>query len=116
MKKTLLVLAVVLMWPNKPVFAFDLWSDIQEQTQWTLGNAVAAGTSISLVSRDSLNVQGGQFLGTALAQLVQYRYLSLWGGGTFIPQTDQKLKAIDTAKVGFNINYIFSGFTNQPPN
>jgi hypothetical protein len=87
--------------------AFNLWTDIQQNTQWTLGQNAAGGTA--------LNLRNGQFDGSALAQVATYRFLSLWGGGTFIPQSDQTIKAIDTVKVGLNLNYFLTGFANKPP-
>lgn len=114
MKKLLLTLAV-LIGPLRPAAAFNLWDDIKLQTQWTLGSAVAAGTSIAMRSDSSSGLKAGQFVGSALAQISNYRMLSLWGGGTFVPQADRSLKAVESAKIGINLGYLFKGFTNPPP-
>lgn len=113
--KGMFVAVLLSMGPLMPAAAFNLWTDIQEQTQWTLGSAVAVGTSIALRHDDASGVKAGQFVGSALAQVASYRMLSLWAGGTFIPQEDQSLRAIETGKVGFNLGYLLKGFKNQPP-
>lgn len=111
----IVVFIAVLLAGPRFAFAFNLWEDVQKETQWTLGSSVAAGTSVALRHDDSSGLQGGEFVGSALAQVSSYRFLSLWGGGTFIPQADKSLKAVDTVKVGFNLAYLFKGFANQPP-
>ena len=110
-------LALFLMYPLRLAAAFDLWKDIQEQTRWTLGESVAAGTSVALrsVDKDDIHISGGQYVGSALAQVSNYRFLSLWAGGTFIPTSDGTLKAIDTGKIGLNLASVFAGFVDQPP-
>lgn len=107
MKRYAAIFTLAIALCNAKAFAFNLWHDIQQETQWTLGDAVAAGTAI--------DVRNGQYDASALAQISQYRFLSLWYGGTFIPQSDKTLKAIDTAKIGFNLSYLFTGFANKPP-
>lgn len=96
-------------------FAFNLWTDIEQNTQWTLGSSVQAGTAVAMRSDASTNVQAGQFVGSALASIADYRFLDLSAGGTFIPQPTGGLKALDTAKIGINLGYLLKGFTNQPP-
>lgn len=95
--------------------AFNLWEDVQQQTQWTLGSSVEAGTAVAIRHDDSLNLKAGQFVGSALAQISNYRMLSLWAGGNFIPQDGGTLKAQDAVKIGFNLGYLFKDFANQPP-
>lgn len=97
------------------VWAFNLIQDIDAQTNWDVGKAVAAGTSLVLKDVDAVNAKNGQFIGSALAEIADYRFLSLWGGGTFIPQSDGSLKALDTGKIGINLAYFFKSFVNQPP-
>jgi hypothetical protein len=97
------------------LFAFNLWSDIQTQTQWTLGSSVQAGTAIAMRHDDSTGVKAGQFVGSALASISNYRFLNLSAGGNFIPQANGTMRALDTAKLGINLAYIFKGFVNQPP-
>lgn len=107
MKRNALILTLAVALFSGNAFAFNLWKDIEEQTEWKVGDSVSAGTAV--------NLRNGQYCGSALAQIAQYRFLSAWYGGTFIPQADQSLRAVDTAKIGLNLGYIFSGFKNQPP-
>lgn len=115
MKKLIVMLIMFLTWPIRPVFAFDLWQDIQQKTEWRLGDSVAAGTSIALRHDDASGLKAGQFVGSALAQFSSYRMLSAWAGGTFVPKPDQTLKATETVKIGLNLGYFLTGFVNQPP-
>ena len=98
-----------------PCYGFNLLTDIQQNTQWTLGSAVETGTAVALRSDSSTNIKGGEFVGSALASLANYRFLNLSAGGTFIPQQDGSLKAFDTGKIGINLGYFLKGFTNQAP-
>lgn len=99
----------------RQAFAFNPITDIQTQTKWDLGSSVAAGTSVILQDESAVNAKAGQYVGSALAEVSDYRFLSLWGGGTFIPQADGSLRALDTAKIGINLAYFFNSFVNQPP-
>ena len=114
MKKLITSLAVAAML-SSPAFAFNLWEDIQANTNWMLGQSVAAGTAVALRSCDAYRLKAGEFTGSALAQIANYRFLSAWFGGTFIPVENGEMKAIDTAKIGLNVAYVFKGFANQPP-
>lgn len=107
--------AMAVIWGLERAFAFNLWRDIETETQWTLGSSVAAGTAVALKNEDSLNIRGGQFIGSALAQISNYRMLSVWAGGNFIPRGDNGLRAVDTGKIGLNLGYFFKNFVNQPP-
>jgi hypothetical protein len=98
-----------------PSHAFNLLQDIDQQTQWCLGSNVEAGTTVVLRSDASTNTKAGQYVGSALACVSNYRFVNLSGGGTFVPQTDGTLRAIDTVKVGLNLAYVFQNFVNKPP-
>ena len=102
---------------TEKAFGFDLWLDIQTNTVWDLGTAAAAGTSVALrtVHEGNVSVQAGQYYASALAEISHYRFLSLWGGGAFVPTSDSTLKAIDTGKIGLNLANVFAGFVNKPP-
>lgn len=100
---------------SQPLLAFNLWQDIQQNTQWTLGQNAAAGTAVALKHNDALGIAAGQYVPSFLAQISQYRFLSAWWGGNQIKQGDGTLKLVDTAKLGFNVAYLFNGFVNQPP-
>ena len=112
--KLMLVIAIVGTLPRWSQ-AFNLWQDIQTNTEWTLGQNAAAGTAVALKTSDALGIQAGQYVPSFLAQISQYRFLSAWWGGNYIPQPDGTSKLKDTAKLGFNVAYIFAGFVNQPP-
>ncbi len=103
----LIVVAVTLFSMPELAQAFNLWHDIQAQTQWTLGENAAAGTSV--------NLKNGDFYGSEFAGIASYRFLSTWYGGVNIPKDDHTLKFTDAAKLGFNANYFLTGFANQPP-
>ena len=116
MNKKLLAFVLILLWgPLRPLFAFNLWDDIKQQTQWTFGNAAAGGTAFALKSDDSLNLKTGDLVASALASISQYRFLSFWYGANQIPQPSGGPRLIDTAKLGFNLSYLFVNFANQPP-
>lgn len=110
------LLSVMVLSLPKLAQAFNLLTDIKEQTQWTLGSAVSAGTAVAMRHDDSLDVRAGQFIGSALAQVSNYRMLSFWAGGNFIPiNNGSTMKAVETAKFGFNMGYLLKGFAHQPP-
>jgi hypothetical protein len=92
----------------QPAFAFNLITDIQQNLQWTLGNQASIGTSINLTD--------GKLRYTQMAGVNEYRFLSSWYG--ISEQKDSSGNAFDVQdcfKVGINISYFFSGFTNKPP-
>lgn len=87
--------------------AFNLITDVEQQTQWTFGQVAAAGTSI--------NLRNGQYDPSEFAQIANYRMLSLWYGGIEIPQGDGTIKLTDSAKMGFNLGYFLRNFVDKPP-
>lgn len=105
MKTFILLLAFFVSAPYAQ--AFNLWRDVQEQTQWTLGENAAAGTAV--------NVETGSLYGSEFAGIASYRFLSTWYGGINIPQSDNTMKFTDAAKLGLNLNYFLTGFANHPP-
>jgi hypothetical protein len=115
MKKVLLAIGLFLAGPLKPCAAFDLWQDLQSETKWRLGSSAQAGMAIAMRSDDSVNVKAGQYCGSALASLVDYRFLNLSAGGTFVPQNNGTLKALDTGKIGINLGYFLTDFVDEPP-
>lgn len=95
--------------------AFNLWQDVKEQTQWTLGSVASAGTAVALKNEDGLDLKAGDFVPSFLASITQYRMFSLWWGGNSFKLADGTTVIKDTAKIGFNLAYVFRGFVNQPP-
>lgn len=115
MKRLAVILTLAIALCNGNAFAFNLWKDLQQNTDWTLGENAAVGTAFALVDSDGLGIKAGQYVPSFLAQITQYRFLSGWWGGTQIKQPDGTQKLFDTAKLGFNVAYIFTGFVHQPP-
>lgn len=108
MKRSLaLLLGIACLACPRHAYAFNLISDIDTQTTWTLGQVASAGTSIDL--------RNGQYDVSEFAQVANYRMLGLWYGGVEIPQADGTVKLTDAGKIGINLIYLFKGFTNQPP-
>jgi len=103
----LVFVAAIMIFALGMAHAFNLITDVQTQTQWTLGQIAAAGTSVDL--------KNGQYDASEFAQIANYRMLSGWYGGIEIPQGDGTVKLKDSAKLGLNLNYFFKGFVNQPP-
>lgn len=103
-----LVIALALMatiYGAEKAFSFDLIADIQKETTFPIGQAASAGTAV--------NLKNGSLSASALAELANYRMFSAWYGGTLLNPSDGGMT--DTAKVGFNVGYFLTGFTNQPP-
>jgi hypothetical protein len=103
MKKGLL--AIVLVLASWPAYGFNLWTDIEQQTTFPIGQAASAGTAV--------NLKSGNLSASALAELVNYRMFSGWYGGTLLDPANGGMT--DTAKVGLNVGYFLTGFVNQPP-
>lgn len=85
--------------------AFNLWTDIEQQTTFPIGQSASAGTAV--------NLKDGSLSASALAELVDYRMFSGWYGGTMIDPSNGKMT--DTAKIGLNVGYFLTGFVNKPP-
>jgi len=85
--------------------AFNLWTDIQQQTTFPIGQAASAGTAV--------NLRDGSLSASALAELANYRMFSAWYGGTMLDPSNGKMT--DTGKIGINVGYFLTGFINQPP-
>lgn len=106
MKKQLLLIALLFsIWPLRPAAAFNLWTDIEQNTTFPIGQAASAGTAI--------NLRDGTLAASFLAEAVNYRMLSGWYGGTYVNSDQRSLT--DTAKIGLNLGYFLSGFVNKPP-
>ncbi len=90
---------------GSPAQAFNLITDIEQQTTFPIGQAASAGTAV--------NLKNGNLSASALAELSNYRMFSAWYGGTMLNPSDGKMT--DTAKIGLNVGYFLTGFVNQPP-
>jgi hypothetical protein len=98
--KRLLILILALLVCKANAFAFNLWEDVQQNTQWTLGENASAGTAYDVV-KDQIDV-------SELAQIASYRFLSAWYGGIQVPQSDNTVKWTDAGKIGLNLNYFLA--------
>ncbi len=106
MRKILVVLALLLV--ATQVHAFNLITDLEDNTYWTVGQTAAAGTAISL--------KDGSISASELAEIATYRMFSTWYGGTQVSNNDGKTFTMtDTFKVGFNLNWFFSKFKHGLP-
>ena len=85
--------------------AFNLVTDIEQNTTFPIGQAASAGTAV--------NLRNGSLSASALAELSNYRMLSFWYGGTMVDPADGRMT--DTAKIGLNLGYFLSAFANKPP-
>lgn len=103
--KIALFTAIMISTLSLSVQAFNLWTDIQRETTFPIGQAASAGTAV--------NLKTGSLSASALAELTNYRMLSGWYGGTMLNPSDGKMT--DTAKIGLNVGYFLTGFVNQPP-
>lgn len=101
----LALFCAITLWPNKPVFAFNLVTDVEEQTTFPIGQAASAGTAV--------NLRDGTLAASFLGEIANYRMLSAWYGGTYVNAGDKSLT--DTAKIGLNLGYFLTGFVNKPP-
>ncbi len=101
------VLAGILMFGTHPASAFNLITDVEQNTLFTVGQTAAAGTAV--------NLRNGQYSASELAQISQYRMLSLWYGGTEVGRGDNTFTMTDSLKIGLNLSYFLSKFTNPLP-
>ena len=86
--------------------AYNLITDIENNMTFPVGQVAQAGTAI--------NLRNGQTSTSMLAQVAVYRnMLALSYGGTRVNQSDAQFT--DTAKVGLNLSWVFSKFTNPLP-
>jgi hypothetical protein len=92
------------IWPNKPVFAFNPITDIRNNVVWTFGQSAQAGEGYDFSAK--------KWDKSALAEIAQYRFLSLSYGATLLDSTSDN--ATDTVKLGFLSSFFFKLFTHQP--
>lgn len=109
MKKLILLVAVFLMWPNRPVFAWNPVTDLRENVIWTFGKAADIGTAVKLTGSDT-QMKDGETATSMLAGIADYRFLTLSYGGT---QTNKAGTTMtDTMKVGLRLTSFFDLFTH----
>jgi hypothetical protein len=103
MKKIPVFLALFLC---SSCLAYNPITDIEQNTTFPIGQAASAGTAV--------NLRNGQTSTPMLAEIAVYRnMLALSYGGTRVNQSDANFT--DTAKIGLNLSWVFSKFSNQLP-
>ena len=95
----------LVLWGAENAFAFNLWTDVTQNTKWTFGQAAQAGEGYDFASK--------KWDTSALAEVAEYRCLALSYGATFLDANSST--ATDTVNVGFLSNFFFKMFANQPP-
>lgn len=83
-------------------FAFNLITDVRDNTFWKLGQVAQAG--------EGYNFTAKEWDASALAEVAEYRFLSFSYGGTQVDANSSK--ATDTFKVGLLSNFFFALFKN----
>ena len=79
-------------------------ADFREQTVWTFGQSAQAG--------EGYDFAAAKWDTSALAEIAQYRFLSLSYGATWL--TKDSNQATDTIKIGFLSSFFFKLFAHQP--
>jgi hypothetical protein len=110
MKKLLLLLAVLLLWPNRPVFAWNPLTDVRDNLIWTFGKTAEVGEAVKLCGAGDL--KPGETATSMLAGIADYRFLSFSYGGTRVNKADTNFT--DTAKIGLRLTSFFDLFKNPP--
>jgi hypothetical protein len=106
-KRFLIRLCVLLGAAFHPAFCHSgFFGAIDQKTTFPVGQAASAGTSI--------NLRNGQTSTSMLGEIADYDgMIALWWGGTRVNQTDANFT--DTFKMGLNLSWVFSHFTNPLP-
>ena len=91
---------------TEKAFAYNPLTDVLQNTTFPIGQAASAGTAV--------NLRNGQTSTSMLAEIAVYRNMLAFSyGGTRVNQADAGFT--DTAKLGLNLSWVFSQFTNQLP-
>ena len=98
----LAIMAVV--YAAEKSFAFNLATDIRDNVTWKFGQAATAGEGYDFAAK--------KWDSSALAEIAEYRFLSLSYGATFLDANSAN--ATDTIKVGLLSSFFFKLFANQP--
>lgn len=105
MKKWIICALLATMFGASKAFAFNLITDVRDNVQWKFGQVAQAG--------EGYNFSTKTWDASALAEIMEYRFLSFSYGGTQIDANSST--ATDTFKVGFLSNFFFNWFANKPP-
>lgn len=110
MKKLLVLLAGLLLWPLRPAAAFNLVTDLRDNIQWTFGRQAEVGTAVKLFGAGDL--KAGETATSLLAGVADYRWFTFSVGGTRVNQNDANFT--DTAKLGLKLTDFLGWFKNPP--
>lgn len=101
----IVVLAVMLAVAGiQKAFAWNPITDIRDNVVWKFGQAATAGSGYDFSAK--------KWDTSALAEVAEYRFLSLSYGATFLDSGSNQ--ATDTIKLGFLSSFFFKLFANQP--
>ena len=103
--KKLLVSVIISICCTGTVHAFNLFDDVLANTTFPIGTQASAGTAI--------NLKNGNPATSLLAPVAEYRMFILSYGAT--KDTTSGAEFQDTLKVGFQLSWLFSKFTNPLP-
>lgn len=98
------VVGMVAIWGAERAFAFNPITDIRDNVVWTFGQSAQAGEGYDFSAK--------KWDTSALAEIAEYRFLSLSYGATFLDANTQT--PTDTIKMGFLSSFFFKMFTHQP--
>lgn len=110
MKKLPVFLAVFLMWPVRPAFAWNPVTDVRDNLKWTFGQKAEAGIAVKIGGAGDL--ERGDTATSMLAGIADYRFLAFSYGGIRVNTNDAKVT--DSFKVGYKITSFFDLFKNPP--
>lgn len=108
MKRLLLVFGLLMLGP-KWAMAWNPITDITEQTIWRFGKSAEIGTAVKLTGSDG-EMKDGETATSMLADIADYRFLSLSFGGTQVNKAGTTMT--DTLKIGFRLTSFFDLFKN----
>lgn len=100
----LVVVAIGIIAMIQPAHAWNPVTDVRDNVVWKFGQSAQAGSGYDFA--------GKHWDTSALAEIAEYRFLSLSYGATWLDANSNK--ATDTIKIGFLSSFFFSMFTNKP--
>jgi len=104
MNSKCVILVGLLMLSLKSAQAFNPITDVRDNVVWKFGQSAQAGSGYDFSSK--------RWDSSALAEIAEYRFLSLSYGATWLDPDSSK--ATDTVKIGFLSSFFFKMFTNKP--
>lgn len=109
MKRFLLLVGILMIYPLRPAAAFNPILDIQDKLVWTLGEEAALGTAYKIAGSGDVKI--GQRGDSAMFGIFDYRFIKESYG--IIKNTEDGSKLGDGLKTGLKLNY-FLGWFKSP--